>query len=325
MGETKTERLSTLTVLLAVLLLGAILGAASPQFLTPANLLDILTTSSFTAILALGLLVVLVAGGLDISFTAVATIAQFALASALARIDLGWTGSIALVVAIGGALGLANGWLVTKLRTAPIIVTIALLNVYFGAVIFLSKGEMIYDFPEFFWDGVIWRSGPVRITAQILALAVVAVLTFLLLHVTNWGRILRAAGGNAEALARQGIPVLRVNLFAYGWLGALAGVAGLFQAQLLQAVTPGALVGKELDVVAAVVLGGATLSGGLGTVAGTLLGVLLIALIFNGMVLVGLSPYWHQVTTGLIVLASLVPPALSALRRRGAATAEVTA
>lgn len=317
MGETLDERRSAYAALAAVVLLVAVLSVASPGFLSAGNLLDVLTTASFTAILALGLLVVLVAGGLDISFTAVATLTQLALAAALARLDLGWTGSVALVVLVGGAFGVANGALVTRLRTAPIIVTIALLSAYFGMAITVSKGEMFYDFPEFFWDGVIWRSGQARVTVQIVAAALVTLATAMLLGATAWGRILRAAGGNAEALERQGITRLRVNLFAYGWLGALAGIAGLVQAQLVQAVTPGALVGKELDVVAAVVLGGASLAGGRGTVAGTLLGVLLVALLFNGMVLAGLSPYWHQVATGLVVLGSLLLPSLAArLRRR---------
>jgi simple sugar transport system permease protein len=315
MGETTTERRSFLALLTATLLVAVVLAFAAPSFLTPANLLDLLTTASFTGVLALGLLVVLLAGGLDISFTAIATIAQLAIAALLARVDLGWIGSILFVLLVGGVLGLFNGWLVSRLKTAPIIVTIALLNIYFGVAILVSKGEMIYDFPEFFWEGTLWRDGPLRFTIQLAAFLVVAAVTALILSGVAWGRVLRAAGGNADALARQGISLLRVNLFAYGWLGALAGLAGLCQAQLVQAVTPGALVGKELDVVAAVVLGGATLTGGRGTVAGTVLGVLLLALLLNGMVLTGLSPYWHQVTTGFIVLASLL---LARLRRRRA-------
>lgn len=282
MGETVAERRSLIAVLAAVVGLSIGFTAYAPDFLSPANLLNVLTTASFTGILALGLLVVLLAGGLDISFTAVATIAQLAVAAMLARIDLGWTGSILFVLGAGALLGCFNGWLVTRLKTAPIIVTIALLNVYFGLAILVSRGEMIYDFPEFFWEGVLWRSGDIRVTVQIAALIVVAVVTTLLLGSTAWGRILRAAGGNAEALTRQGVSLLRVNLFAYGWLGALAGLAALLQAQLVQAITPGALIGKELDVLAAVVLGGTTLAGGRGTVAGTLLGVFLLALLLNG-------------------------------------------
>lgn len=316
MGDTLAERHSLFAVMAAIVVLAAGFTLYSPDFLSPSNLLDVLTTASFTGILALGLLVVLLAGGLDISFTAVATIAQFSVASVLAGIDLGWSGSILFVLAVGTLFGLFNGWLVTKLKAAPIIVTIALLNVYFGLVILVSRGEMIYDFPEFFWDGVLWRSGSTRLTIQIVALVTVAIVTAILLGHTAWGRILRAAGGNKEALSRQGISPLRINLFAYGWLGALSGLAGLLQSQLVQAVTPGALVGKELDVVAAVVIGGATLAGGRGTVAGTLCGVLLVALLLNGLVLIGLSPYWHQVTTGLIVFVSLLLPILGQRRKR---------
>ncbi|BCP54846.1 sugar ABC transporter permease [Kaistia sp. 32K] len=313
MGETYPEKLSTRTLLLAVLLLAVVTALFTPDFLSPYNLLDVAATASVTGIFALGLLVVLLAGGLDISFTAIASITQFGLAVVLARTDLGWTLSILLVSVTGLAFGVLNGALVTWLRTPPIVVTIALLNIYAGALILVSRGAMLYDFPEFFSTSVVARIGGYPLSLQLVLLLVFALVTAFILRGTHWGRIVRAVGGSREAASRQGISILAVNLFAYGYLGLASGVAGLAQAQLLQAVTPGALVGRELDVVAATVLGGASLIGGRGTVLGTLLGVLFIGLFGNALVLNGVSPYWHQVATGSVVLISLC---LQLMRRR---------
>ncbi|RKP49631.1 ABC transporter permease [Pararobbsia silviterrae] len=298
---------------------------ALPAFRSFANLFDMITTASVTGMLALGVLVVLVSGGLDISFTAVASIAQFLLALALARIDLGWTGSTLFVVAVGATLGAFNGAVVTWLRGSAMVTTIALLNVYGGALMFVSDGEMLYDFPDFFSQTVLWRGGGVAVSVQLVAFGVIAALTSALLNRTNWGRLLRATGGNRVAAQRLGTSVWATTVSAYAWLGALAGIAGLMQAQLVQAVTPGALIGRELDVIAATVLGGATLTGGRGSVSGTVLGVLLIALIGNVLVLGGVSSYWHSVFTGAVVLAGLALQGLHWRRQRALTSAAVTA
>jgi simple sugar transport system permease protein len=304
-GETWSERRAVLTLAAALALLALATALMKPAALSPDNLMDMLQSASAAAIMALGLLVVLIAGGLDVSFTAVASLAQYALAYELGRRDLGWTGALALAGAAGAALGVVNGAIVTGLRAAPIVVTIALLNIYFGALILISRGEMLYGFPDFFATSALVRLGRTALTVQTAALAAAAAATTVLLSATRWGRLLRATGGDKEAARRLGVPILAVNLFAYGYLGLLSGVAGLVQAQMLQAVTPGALVGQELGVVAAAVIGGASLAGGRGTVVGALLGALLLALVGNLLVLNGVSPYWHQALTGGIVLASV--------------------
>ena len=307
MAESSRERSAVHRLAAGIVLLGGASALWVPGFASPYNWLDLLSSSSITALFALGLLVVLIAGELDISFTAVASISQFLLAVVLARQDIGWAGTILLSALVGLLLGLVNGAVTTWLRAPPIITTIALLNVYGGVLALVSRGEMLYDFPEFFTSTAIARVGSYPLTLQTLALAVTAVVTALLLRTTNLGRILRAAGGNRDAALRLGVNGTAVNLLAYGYLGLLSGIAGLAQAQLLQAVTPGSLIGRELDVVAATILGGASLAGGRGNVAGTLLGVLFIALIGNILVLSGVSPYWHQAVTGAIVLVAVAP------------------
>lgn len=314
MAEPSREKSAVRRLAAGIVLLGGAAALWVPGFASPYNWLDLLSSSSITALFALGLLVVLMAGELDISFTAVASISQFLLAVVLARQDIGWAGTIAFSALVGLLLGLLNGVVTTWLRAPPIITTIALLNVYGGLLALVSRGEMLYDFPEFFTSTAIARVGGYPLTLQTLALLATAVATALLLRATNLGRILRAAGGNRDAALRLGVNGMAVNLLAYGYLGLVSGIAGLAQAQLLQAVTPGSLIGRELDVVAATILGGASLAGGRGGVVGTLLGVLFIALIGNILVLSGVSPYWHQAVTGAIVLAAVAPIAWRRVR-----------
>jgi simple sugar transport system permease protein len=311
--------------LLAVVIVFCIgLGLATDSFLTLQNLFDLLTSNAFVGILAAGLLVVLVAGGIDISFTATASVAQYvALSFALSQ-GLGWFAIFAIAGAVGLACGLINAVFITKLRISSIIVSIATLNIFYGLLIFFSGGRYITSLPKYFRDGVWWfeyddASGtPYALNLQILVLVLAFVCTWTLLNRTNIGRQIYAMGGNKDAAQRLGFHVFRLNCLVYGYLGLIAGFGSLVQAQLAQSVTPTVLVGKELDVLAACVLGGASLSGGVGTVFGTILGVALLAILQNGLVLVGVSSYWSQLFVGLIILIAVSITAWSERRRRQA-------
>src|SRR5437763_15249286 len=278
-------------LLIVILALCASLGVANAQFLTMQNLFDILTSNAFVGILASGLLVVLIAGGIDISFTATASVAQYVALTIGIRHGLGWAALFALAGAVGLLCGLVNAIFITKLRISSIIVSIATLNIFYGLLIFTTGGRYITSLPKFFRDGMSWfeyedASGvPYALNLQILVLVLAFAAAWLLLNRTNIGRQIYAMGGNKDAAQRLGFHVLRLNILVYCYLGFVAGVASLVQAQLAQSVTPTVLVGKELDVLAAVVLGGASLTGGVGTVFGAILGVALLAILQNGLVL----------------------------------------
>lgn len=309
--------------LLAVILaLSLMLSLATDSFLTLQNLFDLLTSNAFVGILASGLLVVLVAGGIDISFTATASVAQYVALTIGIRHDLGWLALFALAGAVGVLCGVINAVFITKLRISSIIVSIATLNIFYGLLIFFTGGKYITSLPKFFRDGVSWfeyedASGvPYALNLQILVLVLAFAAAWLLLNRTNIGRQIYAMGGNKEAAQRLGFHIFGLNLLVYGYLGLVAGVASLVQAQLAQSVTPTVLVGKELDVLAAVVLGGASLTGGVGTVFGAILGVALLAILQNGLVLVGVSSYWNQWFVGLTILCAVSITAWSERRRR---------
>ena len=249
------------------------LSIATDSFLTVQNLFDLLTSNAFVGILAAGLLVVLIAGHIDISFTATASVAQYLALTVGIRYGLGWFALFALAGVTGMLCGLINAVFVTKLRISSIIVSIATLNIFYGLLIFATGGNYI-------------------------------------------GRQIYALGGNKDAAQRLGFHVFRINLLVYVYLGFIAGVASIVQAQLAQSVTPTVLVGKELDVLAAVVLGGASLNGGVGTVLGAILGVTLLAILQNGLVLIGVSSYWNQWFVGLTILLAVSITAWSERRRR---------
>ena len=311
-------------LLAVILVLSLVLSFATSSFLTMQNAYDLLTSNAFVGILASGLLVVLVSGGIDISFTATASVAQYVALTLGIKHGLGWVPLFAIAAAVGLMCGLINAVFITKLRISSIIVSIATLNIFYGLLIFTTGGKYITSLPKFFRDGIWWFEQedaggvPYALNLQIIVLVLSFAAAWLLLNRTNIGRQIYAMGGNKEAAQRLGFHMFRLNLLVYGYLGFVAGVASLVQAQLAQSVTPTVLVGKELDVLAAVVLGGASLTGGVGTVWGAMLGVALLAILQNGLVLIGVSSYWNQWFVGLTILVAVSMTAWSERRRRAA-------
>ncbi|WP_213953525.1 ABC transporter permease [Variovorax sp. dw_954] len=309
-------------LLAVILVMSVALSLATDSFLTIQNLYDLLTSNAFIGILASGLLVVLISGGIDISFTATASIAQYIALTLGIQHGLGWLSLFAIAAAVGVLCGVINAVFITKLRISSIIVSIATLNIFYGLLIFSTGGKYITSLPKFFRDGIWWfeqedASGvPYALNLQIIVLVLSFLAAWLLLNRTNVGRQIYAMGGNKDAAQRLGFHVFRLNVLVYGYLGFVAGVASLVQAQLAQSVTPTVLVGKELDVLAAVVLGGASLTGGVGTVMGAILGVALLAILQNGLVLIGVSSYWNQWFVGLTILVAVSMTAWSERRRR---------
>ncbi len=311
---------------MAIAAMALLFGAMAPGFWTLGNWLDVAEGASVTAILAVGLLVVLVAGGIDISFAATATVAQYLAAHAATR--LGWpaAASIALGLAAGLALGGFNALLVHRLRATSIIITISTLNLYFALLMHATGGRSIYDLPGWWSNARVLAqfAGPdggpgARLTLPIAVAAAAALATALMLGRSALGRRLHAFGGNPEAAHRMGIGLGAMQAVAYGWMGLMAAVAGLVQAHRVGESVPNAMVGMELFVLAATVLGGASLFGGTGSVGGVLLGVLLLAVLRNGLNLMGVSPYFFQVLLGAVVLACAAATGWRRQQRRGAA------
>ncbi|UXN03530.1 MULTISPECIES: ABC transporter permease [unclassified Bartonella] len=306
---------------IVIIIFVVVLSILRPNFTSLQNIMDLLSSFSYMGILVAALLVVLIAGGIDISFAAVATVAQYVALTIANNYGIGWLGVTLIACAVGLSLGVINGILVSTLRIPSIIVTIATQSVIFGLLLTITKGQDIFMLPEWFTNGVdlVFYTDndgmEYAINLQIIALVLTLAVTWILLNKTNIGRQIYAFGSNPDAAQRVGFNVFRLNLFVYGYMGFAAGIASLVLAQYTQSVSPTALVGKELDVIAAAFLGGASVTGGAGTVGGAVLGIALIAIMENGLTLLGVSSYWSQFFTGLVIIAAVISMARDARRR----------
>ena len=309
-------------LLVVILLLAALLTLLTPYFLTLQNLVDLIESYSVTTVLALGVFVVLVAGGIDISFAATASVAQYTTAYLATSLGLPAPVAILLGLAIGLLLGCVNAALIYYLRVTSIIITIATMSVFFALLMWITGGKSIYALPDWWSTRIVFFQTEtaggdiVRITLPIVVAVAACLLTWLLMTRSSAGRQLTAMGGNVEAARRLGVNIAAMHFLAYGYLGLMAGLAGLLQAHRVGESVPNAMVGQELNVVAAAVLGGASLTGGIGSVGGVLLGVLLLAMLQNGLNLLGVSSYFFQIMIGLVILVSTSITGLSARARR---------
>lgn len=294
-----------------ILALCILLSFATDSFLSLQNLFDLLNNQSVNIIFAVGLVVVLIAGGIDISFSVAASVVQYVTVVLLMQLGGGnWALGLLLAGATGIALGLANALFIHRFRIVSIIVTIGTFNVFFGLLMYLSRGRSLYGIPDWLYDRITILSIPLERGSATLYLPVLVMLfmvtaTWFILSKTGLGRQIYGFGSNPDAARRSGINVAWIQAFAYGWLGLCAGIAGLMQAHIVREVVPNALYGRELDILAAVVLGGAVLGGGRGTVLGAVLGVVLLALIQNGLNLLGITPFAFKMIVGAVILIAI--------------------
>lgn len=310
-----------LIAVLAVMAIG--LGLTTSTFLTLSNLFDLLNQSAVNIIFAVGLLVVLIAGGIDISFAVGASVAQYLTALAVSHLGGGnWALGFAASLGFGFLLGAFNATIIYRFRIVSIVVTIATFNLFFGGLMFVTGGVSIYDLPDWWMNRVSLlqlgtSSGVATLSLPVAVMAACVAATWFLLRRTTAGRQLYATGDNPEAARRVGIRIGRMHYLAYGWLGMMSGVAGLMQAHYVQEVVPNALYGRELEVLAAVVLGGARLGGGRGTVLGAILGILLVSVTANGLNLLGISSYAYKMIVGAVILVAITLSSEGAARLVG--------
>src|SRR6185295_16956248 len=228
----------------AIVITAIVLSLSSPYFLTVPNLVDLVEAYSVTTILAAGVFVVLVSGGIDISFTATASAAQYLAAYLIVSQNVPAVPALALAGLLGIALGCINALLTYHLRVVSIIVTIATSSIYYALLIYFTDAKEIYNLPDWWSNGVSFfryetEAGDiVKITLPIVVMIAVLALTHMLMNRTRIGRQVYAFGGNPEAASRVGIGVLKVQLFAYGYLGLLAAIAGFIQAGRVHQAVP---------------------------------------------------------------------------------------
>lgn len=301
-----------LFTLMLIVLVSAVVGTINPNFFEWSTVFDILRSSTVTGLFALGVLIVLAAGGIDVSFTAIAVLCMYA----ITKVVLGyWSDAPFLLIilcgGIGGTLlGACNGYLIHRLKAPSLIVTIGtqyllrgFLLTFVGTVFFMVIPKSMDGFGRIALLNYTSASGATAILpASVLVLAAAAIVTWVLLNRTLMGRAIYAMGGSLAIAERLGYNLRVVHIFVFGYVGLLAGIGGIVHASTIRLASPFDLVGSELDVIAAVILGGARITGGTGTVTGTLLGVILVTLINNVLILAGVPSTWQKVVIGAFIL-----------------------
>lgn len=270
---------------------------ATPHFLTVNNVINIGIQAATVAILAFGMTFVIVTAGIDLSVGAVAALG--AMVSAWFFVDAGLPGWITLILGLGtGLLAGAISGLATAYGKLPaFIATLAMMSIARGATLVISQGSPIPTAPSVNWMGSTVAGIPIPIVMMVIA----GLLCWFILSRTVLGRSMYAIGGNMEAARLSGLPVKKILVSVYALSGLFAGLAGLVMAGRLSSAQPQAGVGYELDAIAAVVIGGASLAGGVGRATGTLIGAILLAVIRNGLNLLNVSSFWQQIVIGLVI------------------------
>ena len=297
---------------------------ANPDFLQMSNLVDILRASVVRGLFAMGVLVVLAAGGIDVSFTAIAAFVMYALTMLVINVAPGMPLVAILVIAAAGGAGLGalNGLLVHKLSAPSLIVTIGTQYVYRSFLLTFVGTALFMNIPAAMdslgkaslYTHVSSNGVASALPATVLVLAIAALVTWFILERTLMGRAIFAVGGNPQIAERLGIKLFTVRVFVFAYAGLLAGLAGVVHVASNRLANPFDLAGMELEIIAAVVLGGARITGGSGSVVGTLLGVLLITLVSNVLIFVGIPSTLQLFIVGLFIL---IAGTIFTLRNRG--------
>lgn len=324
-------------IFVTIVALSALIGAVNPNFFSARNFFGLARSVTIAGIFALGVLIVLISGDIDVSFVGIAVVSMYTTIDFLAK--AGYEGGMllpfVLAALIGLVLGLINAIFIAGFKLPTLIVSIGTLSMFTGFMLFFV-GSDIYNQIEL-WDSVstFARSSLVTLDAgtgtaslhpSVLILLVFSIFVAVVLRYTTLGRSIYAIGGDREAAARAGFNIARTQVIIYAFVGLLSGVGGMVSGVLSRQANPFSIVGTELDVIAAVVLGGASIMGGRGSVIGTLLGVLLITMVNNSLILLGIPSEWQRFVVGILILVGTGLPLLRAelAKRRQLQTAQLT-
>jgi ribose transport system permease protein len=283
------------------ILIVVVMSVLSPYFFSTRNFLNLLLASSSIGIIAIFTTMLMIGGGLDLSVGS--TVALVGVVISHAQYSLGVWGAVAAGIGVGLVVGLINGLIVTRVGINPLITTLGMFSIARGLAFVFSGGLSEPMLDETF--GKLGRGFIAGVPVPVVVMTILFIGAWIVLHYTSYGRAMYAVGGNAEASHLAALPVKRYQLIAYVLSGLSAAVAGVFLTSQLGAGAPQAAFGLELSVIAAVVLGGTSLAGGKGSLFGTLIGVLILATLNNGMVLLSVSTYYQQIAQGLVMLLAV--------------------
>lgn len=289
--------------LIGLVVIMAVFAVLVPGFMSERNLFNILQQSSINACLALGMTLVIISGGIDLSVGPTAALSAVLTATLLVA---GVPAPLAIAAGLGlGAIcGLFNGFMVAVVGLQPFIVTLGTLSTFRALALIYTGGNPVLGIPDSFRS--IFNSAPFGIPTPVIIVAVVALVTWGVLKKTPFGEYLLAVGGNEEAAHIAGVPIARTKIAAYVISGTLAALASMILIGRLGAAEP--ILGNlwELDAIAAAAIGGASLMGGKGSIVGTILGAIILGAMRNGLTLMNVQSFYQLLATGLIILAAML-------------------
>lgn len=308
-----SKHLAKFQSLIALLLMVVVMSLLSDKFLTTENGWNILRQISVNLCLSIGMTLIILSGGIDLSVGAILAFSGAVAAGVLKRgvplpmfdalLQFTAWGAVVSGVMVGFALGWFNGFVITRFRLPPFVATLGMFSIARGLTMLWTGGFPITGLGAGF--GFIGTGLLIGVPMPVWISAVLVVVFFILTRKTRFGRQLYAVGGNERAALLTGLRVDRIKTWVYALGGALAGVAGLLVTARLDSAQPNAGLGYELDSIAAVVIGGTSLSGGRGSVLGTVLGCLIIGVLNNGLFLLNVSPFWQQIIKGCVILIAV--------------------
>lgn len=280
------------------------LSIASENFLTAGNIAIVGRQIALQAIIAMGMTMVILMGGIDLSVGSIVALTTVILGNALVTYALPIWVSISLAILVGLFAGFMNGFLITRTKVPPFIITLGMMGLARGAALVITKGNAISGLPkDFLQVGQGYAYG--LVPYPIIIAVILAIIVHILLTRTTFGRRIYLVGSNEEAALLSGINVNQVKVVVFALCAGLTAIESVLETARFSTAQPGGGTGYELTAIGSVIIGGASMNGGEGSVLGTMLGAILLGLINNGLILLGVSPYWQQVFSGTIIILAV--------------------
>lgn len=299
----KIIKVQSLGPLLGLFLIVVILSVLSSDFLTVGNIFNVLRQISINALIAFGMTFVILTGGIDLSVGSILALSS-ALAAGLMAGGMDTWLAVCIGLIGGMVMGMINGVLITKGKVAPFIATLATMTIFRGLTLVYTQGRPITGFPDNF--ALLGKGYFLQIPMPIIWMVLVFAVLYIILKHTTFGRRVYALGSNEEATWLSGIHTSRVKIWVYSISGLLSAASGIILTSRLNSAQPTAGGSFELDAIAAVVLGGTSLSGGKGWLVGTLIGAIIIGVLSNGLNLLNVSSFYQQVVKGVVILIAVL-------------------
>ncbi len=297
------DNIGIIIALLAMFIFLTLFPTTRSTFLTPKNMFNILRQNASNLFLATGMTMVIILGGIDLSVGSVIALSGVVAAGCVVNFGLPEAVGFAAAILVGALVGLFNGFIICKTDIPPFIVTLASMNITKGIALVLTGGAPIRCMTDAFKFPGAGYVGPVP--TPVILMVVIFIIAAMLINKTQFGRHIYAVGGNVQAAKFSGISVEKVKFIVYAYTGVMAGIAGVVIASRLYSGQPTAGDGAEMDAIASVVVGGTSMSGGSGRIGGTLIGVLIIGVLNNGLNLMGVDSNFQYIVKGLVILLAV--------------------